>query len=361
MPGSGLAPLAASASFFIVLQTGVASSLTPEEVLGYTGPDRTQMLVDGARREGEVVLYSALIVNQALRPLTDAFAQKYPFIKLSYWRADTGETFAKVSAEARAGNVVSDVVEGTGIGEAVIDAGLAEPFSTPVIAEYPAQYRDTRHLWAATRLSYYSLAYNTRLVPAGTQPKSYADLLDPQWRGKMAWRIGPAGGTDIFISSLRAARGEAEAMDYLQKLRTQDVVNFGSGSARALVDRVIAGEYPVALDIFAHHPLISKAKGAPVDSQLLDPVPVTAGIAVVPKGLRHPYAAMLLIDFLLSNEGQEILAKAEYFPANPSIAPLPQLAPVVPRLAGVAEIFNGPEIMLKYNETSERIFEDLFR
>jgi ABC-type Fe3+ transport system substrate-binding protein len=88
---------------------------------------------------------------------------------------------------------------------------------------------------------------------------------------------------------------------------------------------------------------------------------VTAGIAVVPKGVRHPYAAMLLIDFILSKEGQGILAKAEYFPANPAVPPLPELAPVVPRLAGVPEIFNDPEVMLKYNETSEQIFQDLFR
>jgi ABC-type Fe3+ transport system substrate-binding protein len=355
------APALAAAGAAALLAVQMAAAAVPENMLNYAGPDREQKLIEGAKKEGQVVFYSAMIVDQALRPIADSFQKKYPFVKVTYWRADSGDTFAKVSAEERAGNVVADVIEGTGVGEPIIAAGFAEPFSTPVITDYPVQYRDPHHMWAATRLSYFGLAYNTRLVPEGTQPKSYADLLNPNWKGKMAWRIGPAGGTEIFISSLRATWGEDKATAYFQKLKQQQIVNFGSGSARTLVDRVIAGEYPIALSIFAHHPLISKAKGAPVNSQLLDPVPVTAGIVVIPKGVRHPYAAMLLVDFVLSREGQGILAKAEYFPANPTVAPLPQLAPVVPRLAGVPEIFKDPEIMLKYNEESERIFQKIFR
>ncbi len=126
-------------------------------------------------------------------------------------------------------------------------------------------------MWTPTRLSYYSIAYNTRLVPADKVPKSYDDLLDPQWKGKIAWRIGSASGTPLFITNLRLAWGEEKARAYFEKLKEQKIVNFGAGSARTLVDRVIAGEYAIALNIFAHHPLISKAKGAPVNSQLLDP------------------------------------------------------------------------------------------
>jgi ABC-type Fe3+ transport system substrate-binding protein len=150
-------------------------------------------------------------------------------------------------------------------------------------------------------------------------------------------------------------------MAYFQKLKSQQIVNFGSGSARTLVDRVIAGEYPIALNIFAHHPLISKAKGAPVDSQLMDPVPTTAATMGIPKGAPHPYAALLLADFILSKEGQQIMAQAEYFPARPDVPPLPQLAPIVPQNAGVAENFVSPDKLLKYTDSSEKIFEDLFR
>jgi iron(III) transport system substrate-binding protein len=127
-----------------------------------------------------------------------------------------------------------------------------------------------------------------------------------------------------------------------------------------LVDRVIAGEYAIALQIFAHHPLISAAKGAPVTSQLLPPVASSAGTFVIPKGSRHPHAAALLMDFLLSKEGQQILAAAEYLPVRPDVEPLPQIVPIVPSRAGVEENFS-PEKLSEYTESSAKIVEELFR
>src|SRR5207249_5155038 len=182
-------------------------------------------------------------------------------------------------------------------------------FSTSVLDAYPKMYVDPKGHLAPTRLSYFSVAYNTRQVPAGKVPKSYGDLLDAQWKGRMAWPYANTGRY-LFMINLRLAWGEERAMEYFKKLAEQKIINFASGSARTLVDRVIAGEFPIALNIFAHHPLISRAKGAPVDSQLMDPVPSTAGTMIIPKGVRHPHAALLLVDFILSREGQQILANA---------------------------------------------------
>jgi ABC-type Fe3+ transport system substrate-binding protein len=347
--------LAASAA------AGPAWGDTAEEILKYAGPDRDQKLVEGAKKEGQVVIYSAMIVNQALRPLTEGFMKKYPFVKATYWRADSEYLTTKIAAEVRANNVVADVLEGTGVGEMVSEANLALPYRTPMLEAYPQKYRDTDGLWAATRLSYYSIAYNTRLVPADKVPRTYEDLLDPQWKGKLAWRVGSASGAALFLTNLRLAWGEEKARAYFLALREQRIVNFGSGSARTLVDRVVAGEYPIALQIFAHHPLISKAKGAAVNSRLLAPVPTTAATMVIPKGLRHPYAALLLVDYILSKEGQTKLLEAEYFPAHPDVVPSDTLAQVVPKRANVEEQFVGPRLLNKYNESSERIYEELFR
>jgi ABC-type Fe3+ transport system substrate-binding protein len=338
-----------------------ASAQSADDILRYKGADREQKLIEGAKKEGQVVLYSALIVNQATRPIVEKFGKKYPFIKASYWRADSEDITQKLSAEVRANNVVADVFEGTGVGEQAVGANLALPYYTPAIEVYPAEYRDPAGMWTPTRLSYYSIAYSTRLVPPNKVPKSYEDLLDPQWKGKMAWRIGSASGTPLFITNLRLAWGEEKAKAYFEKLKEQKIVNFGAGSARTLVDRVIAGEYAIALNIFAHHPLISKAKGAPVNSQLLDPTASTAATMGVVKGAKHPYAAMLLIDFILSKEGQEILSSAEYFPADPAVPPLQSLAGVVPKTAGVPENFVGPDKLVKYTDSSEEIFRQLFR
>ncbi len=332
-----------------------------QDILLSRAPDREQQILDGARKEGQVVLYSAMIVNQALRPLADAFMKKYPFVKLTFWRGDTEEIVDKLAAEVRAHNLVADVVEGTGVGDLAVGAGLTQPYYTPAVGALPERYRDAQNRWTYTRISYFSIAYNTRLVPPDKVPKSYDALLDPRWRGKLAWRVGTASGTPLFITTIRLARGEQKAAEYFRKLATQKIINFGSGSARTLVDRVIAGDFPIALNIFAHHPLISKAKGAPVDSQLLDPVPSTAGTMIVPKGVRHPYAAMLLVDFILSKEGQQILANADYFPARPDVSPKPLLASVIPQRAGVPELFVTPDQLNQYTESSQKIFEQLFQ
>ena len=354
-------PLALAAILAVALLSEPAFAQSAPDILSYKRPDRQQKLVEGARQEGQVVFYSAMIVNQALRPIAEKFGKKYPFVKLNYWRADSEDIAQKMSAEIRANNVVADVFEGTGVGEQAVGANLTQPYYTPALEAYPERYRDPAGMWTPTRLSYFSIAYNTKLVPADKVPKSYDDLLDPQWKGKMAWRIGSASGTPLFITNLRLAWGEEKAKAYFEKLKQQNIINFGSGSARTLVDRVIAGEYPIALNIFAHHPLISKAKGAPVNSQLMDPVASTAATMGVVKGSKHPHAAMLLIDFILSKEGQESLLEAEYFPADPSVAPSPVLAPVVPKTAGVKENFVGPYQLTKYTDSSEEIFRQLFR
>ena len=172
---------------------------------------------------------------------------------------------------------------------------------------------------------------------------------------------GPSSGTPLFLTTIRLARGEAKANEYFRKLATQKVINFGAGSARTLVDRVIAGEFPIALNIFAHHPLISRAKGAPVNSQLMDPVASTAGTMVIPKGVRNPHAALLLAEFILSQEGQQILANADYFPVRPDVPPKDVLASVIPARAGVPELFISSDQLNEYTESSQKIFDEMFR
>lgn len=351
----------AGALSLCVLAPSMSLAQQSEAILLYDGPDREKRLLEGARKEGQVIIYSAMIVNQALRPLIDSFNRKYPGVRASYWRGDSEDIAAKLAAEMRAKNLSVDVVEGTGVGELVVEADLVQPFYTPEIAGAPKTLHDPRRLWAPTRLSYFSVAYNTRLVPPEKAPKTFEDLLDPQWKGKMSWRIGSSSGTPLFITNLRMAWGEEKAMEYFRKLADQKIVNFGSGSARTLVDRVIAGEYPIALNIFAHHPLISAAKGAPVNSQLMDPVATTTATAAIPKGVRRPHAALLLIDYILSKEGQEILSRADYFPVREDVDPKPELARVVPAKAGVPSNIVLPESLGKYADSSEKIFQDLFR
>ena len=243
--------------------TGAARA---QNILLDHGTDRDKSILDGARKEGQVVLYSAMIVNQALRPLADAFMKKYPFVKMTFWRGDTEDIIDKLAAEERANNVVADVVEGTGVGDLAVRRGPDAAVLHAPGRGLPERYRDPQ---VAGRIRASAIS-----APPTTpgwcrpirQPKSYDDLLDPRWQGKLAWRIGTASGTPLFMTTIRLARGEAKGrMPISTSSAQQKMINFGSGSARTLVDRVIAGEFPIALNIFAHHPLISKAKGAPVE------------------------------------------------------------------------------------------------
>lgn len=340
---------------------GSAAAQTSNEILTYKGQDREQKLLECAKKEGEVVLYSSLSVNQALRPITAGFLKKYPFVKMTYWRGDSEDIAFRLTAEVRANNVVADVVEGTGVGEIVVEANLVQPYFTPVLSELPEEYRDPDGLWAPTRLSYLGIAYNTNLVAPEKAPKTYEDLLDPRWKGKLAWRIGSSTGTPLFLTNLRLAWGDEKAKDYFKKLADQKVVNFGTGSARTLVDRVVAGEYSIALNIFVHHAVISKARGAPVEGKVLDPVPTTTGTMLIPKGIKHPCSALLLVDYILSKEGQATISGADYFPVRRDVSPNPAVAGIVPATAGVRENFISPEKLHKSYPVSEAIFQELFR
>ena len=103
-----------------------------------------------------------MIEDQALRPITQAFRQKYPFIEPEFWRADTRDLINKALAEARARAVVGDIIEGGGVSQALIKAGAVQAFSTPALAPYAKERYDSKGLWAATRVSYFGLAYNTQ-------------------------------------------------------------------------------------------------------------------------------------------------------------------------------------------------------
>jgi ABC-type Fe3+ transport system substrate-binding protein len=343
----------------LLLATGAANA-APAGIALYQGTDRTQLLQAAARREGKVVLYSGMIENQALRPIADAFRKKYPYIAVEYWRGDSRSLVQKSLTERRAGRVNGDVLESTGGAAALIKAGAAAPFRSPAMADYPPKYLDPNGFWAASRLDYFGLAYNTREVSSAEAPKTYDDLLAPKWRGAIAWRADSEVGAPLFIAGILRSMGRERGEAWLKKLASQRVVNY-AGSARALVDRVGAGEYKIALEIYAHHPLISKAKGAPLDTVMLEPAPSAVSTIQLAKDAPHPNAAMLLIDFVLSREGQEVLRAADYFSANPKVDTSPMLRWIVPGLNGKRELVFTPEAMFDSRDEANALFNKYFK
>jgi iron(III) transport system substrate-binding protein len=319
------------------------------------------VLEDGARQEGTVFIYSGMIVNQLLRPLTEAFEKKYPFIKTRYWRGDGNQVAVKVMAEMQAGSLMADIVEGSGISGAVGGSKVALPFYSPLFEELPSEDIAPDRTWAATRFRYIGLGYNTNYVAAAEAPRNYDDLLDPKWKGKMAWHVNSdSSGALITISSLLATWGERRTDAYLAKLAGQDIVPL-SVSNRQVVDQVILGEYWIGLGISAHHPIISAGHGAPSATVLFNPIPSLIDCIQVIKGLKHPYAAMLFVDFILSAQAQRMMEAAEYFPSNPNVDPAPSLKMIVPRNAGIPALTLTSERLDELTPKSVELYKKYFR
>src|SRR5258707_7327042 len=306
---------------------GPAFAQSSDNPAMYRGPDREQRLLEGAKKEGQVTVYSSMIADQAFRPILNGFEAKSPFVKPQYVRDDPPQQLQKVMAESRASRMVVDVLESTGLEVPVRAANITQSFWSPQTEAYGKGHTDPENFWAPTRYSYLGTCYNTNLVKPG-EIKSFADFLDPRWKGKIAWS-GTVIGAMLFITGLRNFMGEEQALAYLQQLAKQDIVSIASAN-RVVVDRVMAGEHALCLDAFLHHPIISARKGAPVAPLPLDPVLTVVSSVMLPKAPPHPYAAMLFIDYLLSKEGQARLQSADYFPAHPAVPASPDLDQILP-------------------------------
>ena len=341
----------------VALGAGQARAQAPADNLAmYRGPDREQRLVEGARKEGQVTVYSSMIVDQALRPLVNGFEAKYPFVKAQYLRDDPPQQLQKVMAEARSGRMVVDVLESTGLEAPVRAAGINQPFWSPELAGH--KRLDPENMWAPSRFSYLGPCYNTNLVKANELPKSYDDLLNPKWKGKIAWSSTVIGAM-LFITGVRNFMGEDKALEYLKKLAAQDLVPIASAN-RVVVDRVMAGEHSLCLDSFLHHPIISARKGAPIAPLPIDPVLTVVSSIMLPKAPPHPHAAMLFIDYFLSKDGQQRLQAADYFPSHSEVSPSPDLDKIVPTKIGLKENFVDPVKMNTHLARSRSIYQELF-
>jgi iron(III) transport system substrate-binding protein len=271
----------------------------------YSGPDRQQILEEGARREGSLMLYTSA-VDTARRPLTDAFMKKYPFIKVEVFRASNEELVPRMLEEFKANRHTFDVLETTSDSlDPLIAAGLMQAYRSPEFAAYPADALDAKGFFAPVRESYVGLGFNTNLLKREDVPKKFEDLLEPRWKSKMA--IAGSSTGIRFVGNVLLTGGD----DLLKQLGAQDI-RVQKISGRALADLVIAGEVPLSPTIFDAHVAASRQQNAPIDWVPLEPTVVNLGIAGVAAKGPHPNAALLFADFLLSLEGQKIYSANGY-------------------------------------------------
>jgi ABC-type Fe3+ transport system substrate-binding protein len=291
-------------------------------------------LVAAAKQEKQVVWYTVQTIPQLVRPLVDAFEKKYG-VTVNYVRANSSDVALRIEQEAKGGQHLADVFDGTGTMPPLKRDNLVMAWVPDFTHAWPKDVADPDSYWVATNYFVNNVAINTDLVPAAQEPHQWSDLLDPKWRGKMAWGSSQSSSAGPgFIGLMLKDYGEEKGMDFIKAMAKQDIAGIPV-AARQILDQVIAGEYAVGLMTFNHHSVISDKLGAPVKWLPFSPSLVTVNTVSILKDAPHPNAAKLFVDFMMSDEGQIIFRDNDYLPTNPEVKPL------VPELIPDGKLFRG--------------------
>ena len=262
-------------------------------------PERKTRLVEGAKKEGRLVVYGTLGVDAA-RPMLEKFRQAHPYISIGHYRSGSTGIYNRVVNEGRAGKHEVDIIElSAGPVADLIRGGFVDPYRSPETDAVRPEFIDLRHLWNAYHYLVVGLAYNKNLVKSSEVPKTYQDLLLPRWRGRKMSLDRDAG--DVF-GALVDSWGEKEGIDYFRRLAKQEVLIRSGYTLQAQL--LAAGEVEIVPWSHLQRPLLMADSGAPLGIGFLEPVVSKAQVLLLARRAAHPHAAALFIDWSLSEEGQ---------------------------------------------------------
>lgn len=196
---------------------------TLDELASYTGADRQQILLEGAKAEGKLVWYTSLSGNY--KEIVEAFKKRYPEVAIDVYRAGSNDVAQRLVSEAQAGRFLADALEVTpGSLMLLRERKILKPYWSPELAKYPEEARvkadGNRVLWVTDRESYLGFGYNTRMISANEVPKNYEDLLKPELKGKLA--ITGEASSDRVVGTMLKYKGE----EFIKKLRGQEMKMF---------------------------------------------------------------------------------------------------------------------------------------
>jgi iron(III) transport system substrate-binding protein len=312
------------------------------------GADRSARIVAGAKKEGVVNVYTSETVDD-LAALSAAFQGKYG-VKVNAWRGSAENILQRTVVEARGGRFDVDAIEtGATTMESLEREQLLQPVSSPAFADLKPQAIRPHHEWIGTRYNVFVAAYNTGLVNKADLPKRYEDLAQPKWNGK----LGIEAESSDWFGALVGALGEERGLALFRKIVAENGMSARKGHT-LLANLVVSGEVPLALSTYLYKVAQLKARGAPIDWLGIPPVVARFEGAGVARRAPHPYAAMLYLDFMLS-DAQAILAKRHFSPASAKVAPSPDAA--LP--AGTQPIFLDPAKALDQGQKWSKTYRDI--
>jgi iron(III) transport system substrate-binding protein len=323
----------------------VSLALAQTDLAAYTGADREQKLLAGAKKEGELSIYTSAQADD-IGAVAKAFETKYG-IKVQMWRAGSEKVMQRAIQEARGGRHAVDIVETNGPEmEALSREQILQAVKSPQHANLiPAALRPHGQ-WVGTRLNVFALAYNTKQVKKDELPKSYADLADPRWKG----RLGIEADDQDWLAGVLAQLGEQKGVELFRNMVRTNGISVRRGHT-LLTNLVASGEVPLALTVYNYKAEQLKNKGAPIDWFVIGKAPARANGVGVAKRAPHPNAALLFYDFEIGEEAQRILAKRDFVPTNKKVdTPLNKVA---------LEVVD-PKMMIDEADKWTKLFEELF-
>lgn len=265
----------------------------------------SDQVIAGAKREGQVVITGgdAEIIAKQL----NGFRQKYPFVTVKPLSASPSDVITRVAAESKAGNLSADVLEiDDSSAEQLARLSLLDQQSFPNLADYRPGTTPSSGLYATLGINpYFQTVYNTDLVKPDDVPKSWEDIADPKWTGNVVM----ARSGSILVARLAYLWGSGGQFDwdratsFVQQLGNQKP-KIGSNFVAA-TDQVAQGETSV-LWLTPGNPaaLLGVEGQAHIDALAFPSLFGGYLTLTIPRGVPHPNAAWLLVDYMTSPEGQ---------------------------------------------------------
>ena len=316
----------------------------------------TPALIEAAKKEGKCSFYTAMDLQFAEK-LGKEFEAKFPGIAVRVERSGAERVFTRIGQEYSSNVHAVDVVNTADQSHCIVwkrNGWLAAYLPEEVVKHYDKQYYDPDGLEVTTRILVSPIAYNTNLVKKEEAPKSFADLLDPKWKGKMV-KAHPAYSGTLMKSTFQVARDLG--WDYLEKLARQSVLQVQS--ATDTPKKIALGERAVMVDGAGYLVIRNKEAGQPVEIVYpTEGTPLATGPSAVFKAAPNPNAARLFFNWMHGREGQQILVDwaRQYSPHKQTVE-----KPGVRKLADIKLMKEDPEGVEKGAEEIKKRYAQIFK
>jgi len=258
-------------------------------------------VVEKAKAEGKLVWWGGGTESED-REFIKRFNQKYPFIAVEQWNTSSAATQERIWAEFTAKKYSWDVVTGGGrAAQDWVKAGIMQKWSVPGLSLLPAEARDANGYYATFGFNVSVPVYNTNLVAPKDAPKTWEDLLDPKWKGKIA---APEIMEMWVILAQPNVWGKEKTLNYVTKLAANQPKLLGWTPGLTLV---AAGDLHITVEAFLFRVMANKDKGAAVEIVKVNPVVGKGPKSFLSVKPPHPNAAMVWLDWVYSPDGEKAI------------------------------------------------------